>query len=137
LTAGEERFDRFAGQAGPGLLRAAWLLVGNWPTAQDLVQTAFEKTGPGGARLLDASSAQRTCIACRRTLPCLDVIASGWAKSPLATCRTVQRLMKSRTAGTRVATTAGSDRVRPHDPRIGGTRFDSSLRWVISSIYAH
>ena len=39
--------------ASPGLLRAAWLLVDDWPAAEDLVQTAFEKTWPRWGRLLD------------------------------------------------------------------------------------
>src|SRR5215468_11905178 len=53
LTASEERFDGFVRQASPGLLRAAWLLVGDWPAAEDLVQTAFEKTWPRWGRLPD------------------------------------------------------------------------------------
>jgi RNA polymerase sigma-70 factor (sigma-E family) len=53
LTASEERFDRFVREASPGLLRAAWLLVGDWPTAEDLVQTAFEKTWPRWDGLFD------------------------------------------------------------------------------------
>jgi len=53
LAASEERFDGFVRAASPGLLRAAWLLVGDWPAAEDLVQTAFEKTWPRWARLLD------------------------------------------------------------------------------------
>ena len=53
LAASEERFDGFVHAASPGLLRAAWLLVGDWPAAEDLVQTAFEKTWPRWGRLLD------------------------------------------------------------------------------------
>jgi len=53
LTASEEGFDRFVRAASPGLLRAAWLLVDDWPAAEDLVQTAFEKTWPRWGRLLD------------------------------------------------------------------------------------
>jgi DNA-directed RNA polymerase specialized sigma24 family protein len=53
LAASEERFDGFVREASPGLLRAAWLLVGDWPAAADLVQTAFEKTWPTWGRLLD------------------------------------------------------------------------------------
>jgi len=53
LTSSEERFDGFVREASPGLLRAAWLLVGDWPAAEDLVQTAFEKTWPRWSRLLD------------------------------------------------------------------------------------
>ena len=40
-------------EASPGLLRAAWLLAGDWPAAEDLVQTAFEKTWPRWGRLPD------------------------------------------------------------------------------------
>ena len=53
MTASEEGFDRFVRAASPGLLRAAWLLVDDWAAAEDLVQTAFEKTWPRWGRLLD------------------------------------------------------------------------------------
>ncbi|HEX2319730.1 MAG TPA: SigE family RNA polymerase sigma factor [Streptosporangiaceae bacterium] len=53
MTASEERFDGFVRAASPRLLRAAWLLVGDWPAAEDLVQTAFEKTWPRWGRLPD------------------------------------------------------------------------------------
>jgi RNA polymerase sigma-70 factor (sigma-E family) len=53
LTASEEGFDGFVREASPRLLRAAWLLVGDWPAAEDLVQTAFEKTWPRWGRLHD------------------------------------------------------------------------------------
>lgn len=53
MTSSEEWFDGFVREASPGLLRAAWLLVGDWPAAEDLVQTAFEKTWPRWGRLLD------------------------------------------------------------------------------------
>ena len=53
MTAAEERFDGFVREASPSLLRAAWLLVGDWPAAEDLVQAAFEKTWPRWERLLD------------------------------------------------------------------------------------
>ena len=53
LTASEEQFDGFVREASPGLLRAAWLLVGDWAAAEDLVQTAFEKVWPRWGRLLD------------------------------------------------------------------------------------
>ena len=53
MAASEERFDGFVRAASPGLLRAAWLLVGDWPAAEDLVQTAFEKTWPRWDRLAD------------------------------------------------------------------------------------
>jgi RNA polymerase sigma-70 factor (sigma-E family) len=53
LTDSEERFDEFVRQVSPGLLRAAWLLVGDWPGAEDLVQTAFERTWPRWGSLPD------------------------------------------------------------------------------------
>jgi RNA polymerase sigma-70 factor (sigma-E family) len=53
LAVSEEAFDGFVRAASPGLLRAAWLLVGDWPAAEDLVQTAFEKTWPRWSRLPD------------------------------------------------------------------------------------
>ncbi|HEX7993648.1 MAG TPA: SigE family RNA polymerase sigma factor [Streptosporangiaceae bacterium] len=53
MAASEERFDGFVREASPRLLRAAWLLVGDWPAAEDLVQTAFEKTWPRWGRLPD------------------------------------------------------------------------------------
>jgi RNA polymerase sigma-70 factor (sigma-E family) len=53
LTASEEQFDGFVRAASPGLLQAAWLLAGDWPAAEDLVQAAFEKTWPRWHRLPD------------------------------------------------------------------------------------
>jgi DNA-directed RNA polymerase specialized sigma24 family protein len=53
LAVSEEAFDGFVRAASPGLLRAAWLLVGDWSAAEDLVQTAFEKTWPRWGRLPD------------------------------------------------------------------------------------
>lgn len=49
----DEQFDGFVRGASPGLLRAAWLLVGEWPAAEDLVQTAFERTWPKWSKLTD------------------------------------------------------------------------------------
>jgi RNA polymerase sigma-70 factor (sigma-E family) len=49
----EDEFDRLVREASPGLLRAAWLLVGEWPAAEDLVQTAFERTWPKWTKLAD------------------------------------------------------------------------------------
>lgn len=48
-----EQFDGFVRRASPGLLRAAWLLTGEWATAEDLVQTAFERTWPRWSKLPD------------------------------------------------------------------------------------
>jgi DNA-directed RNA polymerase specialized sigma24 family protein len=41
LVGSEDEFDRLVRVASPALLRAAWLLVGDWPAAEDLVQGAF------------------------------------------------------------------------------------------------
>jgi RNA polymerase sigma-70 factor (sigma-E family) len=49
----EQDFDGFVHAAGPRLLRAAWLLIGDWAAAEDLVQTALEKTWPKWAGLPD------------------------------------------------------------------------------------
>lgn len=46
MTEVEAHFDGFVRRASPGLLRAAWLLVGDWTGAEDLVQTAFERSWP-------------------------------------------------------------------------------------------
>lgn len=53
MTASEEGFDGFVRTTSPRLLRAAWLLVGDWAAAEDLVQTAFEKTWPRWDSLVD------------------------------------------------------------------------------------
>ena len=53
MTSTAEQFDGFVRSASPGLLRAAWLLAGDWPAAEDLVQTAFERTWPKWAKLTD------------------------------------------------------------------------------------
>lgn len=47
----EDEFDRLVRQTSPALLRAAWLLVGEWQAAEDLVQSAFERTWPRWSRL--------------------------------------------------------------------------------------
>jgi RNA polymerase sigma-70 factor (sigma-E family) len=49
----EDEFDRLVRAASPALLRAAWLLVGEWAAAEDLVQSAFELTWPRWAKLAD------------------------------------------------------------------------------------
>lgn len=45
--------DAFVQSAGRRLLRAAWLLTGNWQAAEDLVQLALEKTWPRWSTLTD------------------------------------------------------------------------------------
>jgi RNA polymerase sigma-70 factor (sigma-E family) len=40
---GSEDFTAFVTGHGRGLLRTAWLLTGDWPAAEDLVQTTFAK----------------------------------------------------------------------------------------------
>ncbi len=39
-------FEEFVRTESRELLRTAWLLCGNWTTAEDLVQTAFAATWP-------------------------------------------------------------------------------------------
>lgn len=41
-----EGFREFVDTRSPALLRAAWLLTGDWHSAEDLVQTALAKTWP-------------------------------------------------------------------------------------------
>ena len=53
MSTPEDEFDRLVGEASPVLLRAAWLLVGDWSVAEDLVQTAFERTWPRWTKLAD------------------------------------------------------------------------------------
>jgi RNA polymerase sigma-70 factor (sigma-E family) len=48
-----EDFDRFVRARNAGLLRTAWLLVGDWPAAEDLVQIALERLWPKWSRLPD------------------------------------------------------------------------------------
>lgn len=45
-----EQFASFVRDRSPGLLRAAWLLTGDWHLAQDLVQVALEKSWPRWGR---------------------------------------------------------------------------------------
>ena len=45
-----EQFAEFVRDRSPGLLRAAWLLTGDWHLAQDLVQVALEKSWPRWGR---------------------------------------------------------------------------------------
>ncbi len=49
----EEDFDRFVRSSNARLLRTAWLLVGDWPAAEDLVQIALERLWPKWSRLPD------------------------------------------------------------------------------------
>ncbi len=46
-----EGFREFVALRSRSLLRTAWLLTGDWHTAQDLVQTALAKTWPRWGRL--------------------------------------------------------------------------------------
>jgi RNA polymerase sigma-70 factor (sigma-E family) len=47
----EDEFDSFVRIHGPSLLRAGWLLTGDWGEAQDLVQIALERVWPRWADL--------------------------------------------------------------------------------------
>jgi RNA polymerase sigma-70 factor (sigma-E family) len=58
LTEVEAQFDGFVRRASPRLLRAAWLLVGDWAGAEDLVQTALERSWPKWAALPDDEQRQ-------------------------------------------------------------------------------
>jgi RNA polymerase sigma-70 factor (sigma-E family) len=42
----ESDFDEFVRLRSPALLRAAWLLTGDWASAQDVVQSALERAWP-------------------------------------------------------------------------------------------
>lgn len=53
LVAADEEFDGFVRAASPALLRAAWLLTADWAAAEDLVQSAFERTWPKWPNLAD------------------------------------------------------------------------------------
>jgi RNA polymerase sigma-70 factor (sigma-E family) len=44
-------FREFVSARSRALLRTAWLLTGDWATAQDLVQTALAKTWPAWSRI--------------------------------------------------------------------------------------
>jgi NAD(P)-dependent dehydrogenase (short-subunit alcohol dehydrogenase family) len=52
VTDQPEGFGEFVAARGPALQRTAWLLTGNWATAEDLVQTALAKTWPHWHRIL-------------------------------------------------------------------------------------
>ena len=45
-----EQFAEFVSERSPHLLRAAWLLTGDWHLAQDLVQVSLEKSWPRWGR---------------------------------------------------------------------------------------
>jgi DNA-directed RNA polymerase specialized sigma24 family protein len=47
----EDDFAVFVKAHSGRLLRAAWLLTGQWPSAEDLVQTALERTWPRWGKL--------------------------------------------------------------------------------------
>ena len=50
MTSAEE-FTEFAAGAAPRLRRTAFLLCGNWHTAEDLAQTTLAKTFVAGRRI--------------------------------------------------------------------------------------
>ncbi|WP_395656651.1 SigE family RNA polymerase sigma factor [Nocardioides sp.] len=45
-----EQFAQFVSERSPVLIRAAWLLTGDWHLAQDLVQVSLEKSWPRWGR---------------------------------------------------------------------------------------
>ena len=52
-----EEFTEFAATAGPRLRRTAFLLCGDWHTAEDLVQTALAKVFVSWRRIREQNSA--------------------------------------------------------------------------------
>lgn len=44
MTDDEEQFAQFVRSSSPGLMRTAWLLTGDWASAEDLVQSGLLKT---------------------------------------------------------------------------------------------
>jgi RNA polymerase sigma-70 factor (sigma-E family) len=59
----EDDFDAFVRVNGPSLLRTAWLLTGEWPAAEDLVQSALERAWPRWSKL---AGEQYRCAYVRR-----------------------------------------------------------------------
>ncbi len=62
----EAAFDAFARASGDRLLRTAYLLTGNWATAQDLVQSALTSTWTHWSRIREPAAAEayaRRCLA--------------------------------------------------------------------------
>jgi RNA polymerase sigma-70 factor (sigma-E family) len=51
----ESEFTEFVRARGPALQRTAYLLVGDWRTAEDLLQTALTKTYPHWRRVRDGN----------------------------------------------------------------------------------
>lgn len=51
-------FEEFVATRQRGLLRAAWLLTGDWAAAEDLVQTALVRAWPHWRRLDDEPAAE-------------------------------------------------------------------------------
>ena len=51
-------FSEFVATRQRGLLRAAWLLTGDWAAAEDLVQTALVRAWPHWRRLTDEAAAE-------------------------------------------------------------------------------
>ena len=54
-----EQFAQFVSERSPALMRAAWLLTGDWHLAEDLVQVALEKSWPRWGRR--SSTPRPTC----------------------------------------------------------------------------
>ena len=68
-------FGEFVASRGPALHRTAWLLTGNWATAEDLVQTALAKTWPHWHRILRRDEPE---LYVRRVL--VTTYASWWRR---------------------------------------------------------
>jgi RNA polymerase sigma-70 factor (sigma-E family) len=58
MTAAEDAFIEFAELAGPRLRRTAYLLCGDWHTAEDLAQTALAKVFVAWRRIQNQDAAQ-------------------------------------------------------------------------------
>jgi len=65
----DEGFHEFVSSRSPALLRTAYLLLGDWELAEDLVQTALAKAYQLWTRLV-ASSAPEWSTSCPRACRC-------------------------------------------------------------------
>jgi RNA polymerase sigma-70 factor (sigma-E family) len=82
MTSGEAEFVEFAELAGPRLRRTAFLLCGDWHTAEDLTQTALAKVFVAWRRISHHGAAQsyatrtlvNTYLADRRRLRPVEVV---------------------------------------------------------------
>ena len=71
----DEGFRAFVAARQRALLRSAWLLTGDWQSAEDLVQTALVRAWPHWRRLRDAEHAEAYV---RRVM--LNTFSSWWRR---------------------------------------------------------